>query len=55
MIETTTTEQIRLGMALRDLVEAWQGDEALENWVDQALAHIPGLPAGMNVIWSTAD
>lgn len=55
MIETTTTEQIRLGMALRDLVEAWQGDADLDGWVSEALAHIPGLEAGMEVIWSTAN
>ena len=54
-IETTTVQEIRLGLALKDLIDAWEGDEDLDAWVDEALAHIPGLPAGMNVIWSTAD
>ena len=54
-IETTTVQEIRLGLALKDLIDAWEGDEDLDAWVDEALAHIPGLAAGDDLIFSTAD
>ena len=54
-IETTTVQEIRLGLALKDLIDAWEGDEDLDAWVDEALAHIPGLAVGDDLIFSTAD
>lgn len=54
-IETTTVQEIRLGLAFKDLIDAWEGGaEDLEAWVDEALAHIPGLAAGDDLIFSTA-
>ena len=29
-IETTTVQEIRLGLALKDLIDAWEGDEDLD-------------------------
>ena len=54
MREITTTQQIRLGLALRNLVDAWTGPDAdLDAWVEAAERNIDGMEIGEDIVWDT--